>query len=136
MSSMSQIFHQVTWPKGIDLKMAVCGMSEAFLGFMHRHSSTLRTFNIGHIELMDKSKTWQDAFEKVPSAMSLADIRIKGLQDVEIKANARSNNEVSVRRTRKIHENYLAGVSRYLKLGGDAQYPTYFLISGAESNTQ
>ena len=110
MSLMSQIFHRVTWPKSIDLQMAVCGMSEAFLGFMHRHSSsTSRTFKIGHIELMDESKTWPDAFEKAPPAMSLADVRIKGLQDVEIKANARSNNEVSVRRTRKIHENYLAG---------------------------
>ena len=67
--------------------------------------------------------------------MSLADVRIKGLQDVEIKANTRSNDEDSVRRARKIHEIYLAGVSRYLKLGGDAQYPTYCLISGAESNT-
>ena len=135
---MSQIFHRVTWPKLIDLQMAVCGMSEAFLGFMHRYSSTLRTFKIRHIELMDESKTWPDAFEKAPPAISLADVRIKGLQDVEIKVNARSNNQVSVRRTRKIHENYLAGVglSRYLKLGGDAQYPTYCLISGAESNTQ
>ena len=136
MSPMSQIFHRVTWPKLTDLKMAVCGISEAFLGFIHRHSSILRTFKIGHIELKDKSKTWRDAFEKVPPAMSLTDVLIKGLQDVKFKANARSNDEVSVRRTRKIHENYLAGVSRYLKLGGDAQYPTYYLISGAESSRQ
>ncbi len=106
------------------MKYKKCGMSEdAVLNSMHHHSNILRRIKIGVLELKSPAKTWKTALLKSASGMELRKVRIKKVQDEEIKAHAINDVELSKDVGAGRFKDYVARIAHYLEVNGKRKYP-------------
>ncbi len=123
---VSEVFKQITWSNLKWLKLGTCAMSEdAFLGFIRRHIRNLKTFEANILHMTDLSKSWQHAMETIAPVITRTDVRIKRLQDEELKSNAMADRHLPRKAATMRQKAYHVGLSEYLRLGGKAQYPIW-----------